>query len=117
MELIIVILFFAISSAVCLRIFVHAHQLERKTENNNYAVLWAENAAELFYEYDDSTLIDSTLQSTYAGSVDYSDEYKIQLSFREDSAFKYMDYTFCEASDNSPVYSFTFKKHTKEVAD
>lgn len=117
MELIIVILFFALSSAVCLRIFVHAHQLERATENINYAVLWGGNAAELFYEYDNPDDVEKTLMDAYNSAVNYSDEYGISLSFREDSSFAYMTYLFTEKADGRVIYEFTFQKHLQEVVE
>lgn len=117
MELIIVILFFALSSAVCMRIFVYAHQLERTTENISYAVLWAGNAAELFYEYEDPRNVEKTLMEAYSASAEYSDSYDITLSFTEDSTFNYMAYSFADKVDNTVIYEFTFRKHIKEVAE
>ena len=37
MELIIVILFFALTSAVCMRVFIKAHDVAHETESANYA--------------------------------------------------------------------------------
>ena len=53
MELIIVIFFFALTSAVCLQVFVKAHLVAKETKGLNYAVLWADNASECFYEFGD----------------------------------------------------------------
>lgn len=47
MELLIMVLVFAISACVCVRCFVHADQLSKKQENKTAAVLVAQNAAEL----------------------------------------------------------------------
>jgi len=45
MELIIAILFFAISSAVCVQLFVKAHLMSRDTTDLNHAVACAESAS------------------------------------------------------------------------
>lgn len=49
MELIIVILFFAIASAVCLRLFSGAYLLAEKDRNLNHALIWSQNYSECFY--------------------------------------------------------------------
>ena len=48
MELVVVILFFSLSSAVCVRLFVKAHQIDQSTVNMNHAMLWIQNYAEEF---------------------------------------------------------------------
>ena len=47
MELLIMVLVFAISASICVRCFVHADQLSKRQENRTSAVLVAQNAAEL----------------------------------------------------------------------
>lgn len=49
MELIIVILFFALASAVCLRLFSAAYLLAEKDRNLNHALIWSQNFSESFY--------------------------------------------------------------------
>ena len=49
MELIIVILFFALASAVCLRLFSGAYLLAEKDRNLNHALIWSQNFSESFY--------------------------------------------------------------------
>ena len=46
MELIIVIAFFALASAVCMRLFVHAHLVSKQSADLNMAVGAAQSAAE-----------------------------------------------------------------------
>ena len=46
MELIIVIAFFALASAVCMRLFVHAHLISKQSADLNMAVSAAQSAAE-----------------------------------------------------------------------
>ncbi|MCR5557918.1 MAG: hypothetical protein K6F75_10210 [Butyrivibrio sp.] len=49
MELIICILFFALASAVCLRLFSSAYLLAEKNSNLNHALIWSQNFSESFY--------------------------------------------------------------------
>ena len=46
MEMVIMVLVFALASAICLRMFAASEQLSRKNEAVSHAVLLAENAAE-----------------------------------------------------------------------
>lgn len=48
MEMIIVILFFSLSGAVCLRLFVKAHLLSKDTVATNHALICAQSLAESF---------------------------------------------------------------------
>ena len=48
MELIIALLFFSLASTVCIRLFVNAHSLSAETVDQNYAVNYAQNMAEVF---------------------------------------------------------------------
>ena len=113
MELIIVIFFFALTSAVCLQVFVKAHETSRDTKNINYAVLWADNASELFYEYGTDT---DSIVETVNESFDLGNDYNIDLSFSEDSDYIYMDYSFYYVPTSETVYSYTFKQHIRKGA-
>lgn len=48
MELIIVLLFFSLTSAICLQLFVRAHLLDQKTTDLNKAVQYCQNTCELY---------------------------------------------------------------------
>ena len=48
MELILAILFFSLSAAVCVRLFVSAHLLSENTSDLNNATIWSQNLAEVF---------------------------------------------------------------------
>ncbi len=112
MELIIVIFFFALTSAVCLRVFVKAHDVAGETEGMNYAILWADNAGECFREYGpDAEKIKSLLDADFN-----LEDYSYSLDFSEDDGFYYMDYKFTYSPKNTEVYSFKFKQHKKEVS-
>lgn len=47
-ELIIAILFFALASTVCIRLFAKSHLLSKQTVNQNHAVLQTQNLAEAY---------------------------------------------------------------------
>ena len=60
MELIIAILFFALSSTVCIRLFAKSHLLSKETVNKNEAVIQAQNMAETYLAYEgDCTALSS----------------------------------------------------------
>lgn len=52
MELIISILFFTISGAVCVQLFVKAHQISTNSVSLNHSMRWCENIAELLQAYE-----------------------------------------------------------------
>lgn len=56
MELIISILFFSMTSAACIQLFVKAHLLNVKTTEQNQTVMWTQNLAELWRAYDGDML-------------------------------------------------------------
>ncbi len=62
LELIISILFFSLASAVCIRLFVEAHIMDRDNRNLTQAVKLCENLAEVYTAADGDT---DTLQKLY----------------------------------------------------
>ncbi|WP_022769525.1 MULTISPECIES: hypothetical protein [unclassified Butyrivibrio] len=48
MELIVAIMFFSLSAAVCVRLFASAHIMAETTENLSNATIWTQNLAEAF---------------------------------------------------------------------
>ncbi len=112
MELIIVIFFFALTRAVCLQVFVKAHEMAKLTQSMNYAALWGDNACEVFFEYgNDPDKVRSTLEDAFDLK-----EFSFTCEFSEDEEFEYMAFTFFSQYFVDPVYEFTFKKHIMEVA-
>lgn len=135
MELIIVIFFFALTGAVCMQVFVNAHIFDRKTNELNEAVRWAENVGECFHEFGSDT---ETLTETLIGDGDfeisdgtykvYLDKgfeiapvasadiaYCILLTPSEDDEFDYFAYSMTYIQDNYTIYDFTYKLSKKEV--
>jgi len=84
LELLLVILFFSIASAVCVELFVKSYTLSEKSMHLNTSVLCAENIAELFLASDSGMDIlvltypyypeKSTVEETIQGSI-YFDEF------------------------------------------
>lgn len=112
MELIIVIFFFALTSAVCLQVFIKAHDVGKDTEGLNYATLWADNASECFYEYgNDEALIRATLDSSFNLT-----DYNYELKFSSDDVYDYMTFSFFYNVHAKKIMSTTFKRHIQEVA-
>ncbi|MBR1642272.1 MAG: hypothetical protein IJ683_08130 [Butyrivibrio sp.] len=48
MELIVAIMFFSLSAAVCVRLFASAHILAEKTGNLESAIMWTQNLSEVY---------------------------------------------------------------------
>lgn len=137
MELIIVVLFFALTSAVCLQVFVKAHSVDRETKNINQAIMWGDNLSELFYEFGSNTELilfesarDYTPFSDGNGlSILYLDNdykltsdsdnasFKISLSFEADDRFNYLNYSFDDFKTNTNVFNFIYKSNIQEVIE
>lgn len=111
MELIIVIFFFSLTSAVCLELFVKAHVLGRDTIELNEAILWAENTGELFYEFGEDFPEKS---SEY---INAPEDYEIITKMYSDDLFLYLDFSYVYSPDSREIYNISFKKHVKEVME
>ena len=111
MELIIVIFFFSLTSAVCLNVFAKAHIIGRDTRQLNDAVLFAKNAGELFYEYgtDFEDHKDLVLENV-------PDEYDVTIDIRTDDNFAYMDYACYTSDGGALIYSLECKLNIQEVS-
>ena len=132
MELIIAICFFAITSAVCVQVFVRAHLISSQTTDLNHAIAQAQSMAEAFDAcgglpdaigklypegyYDGQTL-----------TVAFDDQWQL-LSDRDSAAYILVlawdqaaetipegglisaDITIKKAADGAQIYSLTVKK-------
>lgn len=100
MELIISILFFSIASAVCIQLFVKAHLLNIRTQEQNQTVVWSQNLAELWRAYEgDSLLIYNRLCADYScedSSIYLTNvlPYALYLYFNEDWELSDRDITY-----------------------
>lgn len=66
MELIIAILFFSLTSTVCIRLFVRTHLISQQTINENHAINLVQNLAEGFLGTDGNL---DALQSLFPDSI------------------------------------------------
>ncbi len=105
MELIIAIFFFALASAVCVRLFVGAHKLAEKSVNLNHAVNWTQNIAETFYSCNGNFY---SIADNFENS--YSSENKLILFF--DSDWNIMVGASAEAS-----YEVILITHKEKASD
>ncbi|SFB76084.1 hypothetical protein SAMN02910398_00662 [Butyrivibrio sp. YAB3001] len=85
MEIIIAILFFSLSSAICLRLFVSAHLLSEKDENLNNALMWSQNLTESFTGCDGRLLMIKNLYpASYLTQSDNESDGSIILYFDDE---------------------------------
>lgn len=87
MEMIIVLLFFSISGAVCIQLFAKAHLISEASVNLNQATMYAESIAELFQGYSGDTVMmskDSALDSLVITDKENTDKKTLILLFDKD---------------------------------
>ncbi len=90
MELIVGLLFFSLSSTICILLFVKSHTLSTYTQNMNYAVTQAQNMAEAFLGLDGDlcqlhSLFDqSILDESQDILTVYDNEYRSVLQITKD---------------------------------
>lgn len=137
MELIIVIFFFALTSAICLQVFVKAHIYDVATNNSINAVVWADNTSEIFYEFgsdpatmaallapEDTYLINSKTIVFYLDR-DYKPveinspktHFTTSIFFKQEGSLETMSFMFKDVKKQKDIYNFKYKKHIKEVSD
>lgn len=130
LEIMISILFFALVSASCLKVFAKAHSLSTQTYNLNHGISELENVAELLKSIDpdkisDTDAVTEALTDYYGKSVeaDQGDTGSWQICFDSNwQACRYYDgvYTIdlqqepSESSDSLCVYSITVTELSKE---
>ncbi|MBP5624974.1 MAG: hypothetical protein J6X36_08920 [Lachnospiraceae bacterium] len=110
MEMIVIMFFFSLTAAVCIRVFVKAHLVGRDTKDLNNAVLLAENAGELFYEYGEDF-------KDHENEVreNLPEGYSVELTTSDDGDFMYLDFAYYSPDKEEPVYTLTYKKNIQEV--
>lgn len=75
MELILSILFFSLSGAICVQLFVKSHLISQESVDLNHAVEWCQNIAEIFYGCNGNVeemilLLDNSFQNNLKESTD-----------------------------------------------
>lgn len=135
MELIIVICFFALTSAISLQVFVKAHSFDVATENMLNSVIWADNVSEIFYEYgsnpeamasmlapENTYLINSKtivfyLDKEYEPVAINSDDthFTASVFFKAEGSLDTMSFMFKDVKKQKEIYNFKYQRHIKEV--
>lgn len=133
MEIMISVLFFSISSAVCIQLFVKAHTINIHTENLAKATIIAQNLSEYYLNGD--TTLDSSLREQMLNHLSdyhtvenhiiiyYNDKWSIcqkddaayltALTFHEDADFSYLAIDITTIDKSETIYSSSVKKHIK----
>ena len=117
MELIVAIMFFSLSAAVCVRLFTSAHLLAEKTESLSNAVIWSQNLSEAFTgssgDLESITVLYPEAYITTAPDDQPGKEGRLILFFNKDweliesrlSDATYEAYINIQEEDASSVYS------------
>ena len=104
MEMIIIVLFFSVASAVCVQAFVNAHLLDRQTRELNHAVIIAQGFADVVRGTDGS--IESILKA-YPMAVESGE---LELT-----AYYDKDFEPCSAQDESAYIASIELKPEKKL--
>lgn len=127
MELIITILLFSISSAVCVKLFVQAHIITNKTEELNHAVEKSQSFAEIFRAtngdieslitiYDDAvtdkkSYIQFYYDSDFCETTEPSNaSYVCNIHFKTENKLSYIAIQFVSLKDQHEIYSLNASK-------
>lgn len=109
-ELMIVLVFFALASTVCIQLFVQSHLLSQSTAEQNEAILLAESMAEEFRAadgdisekevyYDENWSVCSREEASYAREV----------TVRTEDHMKIADISVYSGDSQSPIYTLEVK--------
>lgn len=132
-ELIIAVLLFSISAAVCAKLFANTHIKSKETIALNHAVSEAQDAAELMRGSDIRNYEEllnlyykkypmSKLTQEYALKIGFdkdfnncaiggTDEYNMTLFFTYDEQFLTLDITYTNVAEGRVIYSLSLQKH------
>ncbi len=126
MELMISVLFFAISSVVCVQLFVKAHTVNQTTDIRTHAILAVQNTAEYFLScngdmeqtvsyYPESAIQNNMLtvyfNDKFAPCLEADSVYKETITFSDDSDYSYADIVFQDVKNKKDYYSLSLKKY------
>lgn len=126
MELMISILFFSLSSAVCIQLFVKAHTINTDTENKSNATLIAQDISELFhhvngdreqllsyynkYEAKGNEVFLYFTENSNSSSKEGA-RYVASLSFEQEGAYRILTMEITCIGKEDILYSSTLKKY------
>ncbi|HAG70261.1 MAG TPA: hypothetical protein DCL38_09870 [Lachnospiraceae bacterium] len=124
MEMIIIVLFFSVASAVCVQSFVNAHLLDKKTMELNHAVMIAQSFIEVMRGTDGSidtflTSFPYAVQDRVEGALAYYDKdfepctgdeegvYAAEMTVLKDNKLKTVTVTVKKTEDDSEIYTLS----------
>lgn len=126
MELMISILFFSLSSAVCIQLFAKAHTINKTTENKSNATLIAQDISEYFhyskgnqeqilsyfteYEVSEEGVLIYFTRSGNPCSKD-SAYYTAFLTFEQEVSYRTLTFHITCTGEEETLYSSTLKKY------
>lgn len=126
MELIIVILFFSIASAVCMQLFAKSHTIGKQTQELNHAVAIAQSYAEVMRGTDGSmesilaAFPDAVVEDNYF-EVFYDEHFQVcdpanaayvsDVTITPNGAIQNMEIKIVKLSDYSEIYTLNATKY------
>ncbi|MCR5268475.1 MAG: hypothetical protein K6E16_08160 [Lachnospiraceae bacterium] len=126
MELIIVILFFSIASAVCMQLFAKSHTIGKQTQELNHAVAIAQSYAEVMRGTDGSmesilaAFPDAVAEDNYF-EVFYDEQFQVcapdkaayvsDVTITPNGAIQNMEIRIVKLSDYSEIYTLNATKY------
>lgn len=118
LELIIVILFFSLASAVCVRFFVKSHTISQDTTTLNMAVNQVSAYAELFLsdsDFAEELVNDAHSTVYYDGDWQTCSEddavFSLQITIAEDENFQNGTFSMNQMDSENQIYSVSVKKY------
>lgn len=128
MELIIAILIFSLSSALCVQLFAKAHLLSNKTKDLNHAISLCESVAEVYYGVNGDIeqiqkILDPNQLSSYSDhqiifyynnnfELCTNSQFSYQLSFstRREDLLELADINMTKTSSDEKIYGLSLER-------
>ncbi|MBQ7564325.1 MAG: hypothetical protein IJT16_10085 [Lachnospiraceae bacterium] len=134
MEMIIIVLFFSVSSAVCVQAFVNSHLIDRKTQELNHAVYAAQSVAEVMKGTDGTieSLLSAYPEAKAAEnglSLYYNSEFKscngsdphlsylLEASLSREGTLETIQISVIKTEDQSEIYALTATKYRNGIIE
>lgn len=130
MELMISILFFSLSSAVCIQLFVKAHAINEATKDISKATLIAQDICEYFHyangdkaqmlsyyneyeESDDNIVLFFSKNRTICPKAEA--RYTVILSFEQNLSYRILNLDIHRMDKSDSLYQSTIKKYVQDT--
>lgn len=119
MELLISLLFFAFAGAICLQLFVGAHNQNTSSTRLGMVSVLLTSYAESFYNLDSYDDIDGTLyyNEHLNKCSDIIAVYSVDASITSDDYYDYMHVIIKESETEEVLQEYDFKKYIRRTID